>query len=181
MGRTGFLYLARTLALAVAFIICSKNLQVSSLMAPSNHSFDQVKIAYAHEGCSFLFSPVDFCDERHIREIKSAIRNGTVNFNNHYMLLTINEWNLSNIYGNSVVAIDLRSGMAYPMPFDYFSSKTNARKLPLKNKPQLIFSKESDQVCIDGSILVYRATSSGLFCFRFVGDKFVGYRTEYMN
>ena len=152
-----------------------------SLAVAKNHSFDGVKISYSHNECSFMYSPVDFCDERHTAEMKDALANRVANFNEHYILLKIKEWRPSEYYGDSVVAIDVQTGIAYPMPFDYYSGSINMRNSKAIKKPKLTFSANSNKVCIEGSILVYRATTNGRFCFDFDGDRFTGYHTEYMN
>lgn len=146
-----------------------------------NHPFDHVEIAYSHNDCSFMYSPVDFCDERHASIIKNAIATGEANFDRHYILLKIREWRPSEYYGDSVVVIDAQTGVVYPMPFDYYSGKINMKNSKIARKSKLNFSANSNVVCIDGSILVYRATSNGYFCFYFDGKAFSGYHTEYMN
>jgi hypothetical protein len=128
-----------------------------------------------------MYSPIDFCDERHISAIENAIANQVANFNGYYILLKIKEWRPSEYYGDSLVIIDTQSGVVYPLPFDYYAAAINMRNTKSMGKPRLIFSLRSNKVCIDGSILVYRATTNGEFCFKFEGNKFSGYRTEYMN
>lgn len=169
------------LALVVTFTMGTVSSYAKSLASTSNHPFDRIEIAYTHHDCSFPYAPIDFCDERHILEIKNAISSGVVNFNGHYILLKIKEWGASDFYGNSVVAIDALTGIVYPMPFDYFSGRIDTRNSQKIKRPRLTFSDGSNRVCIDGSILVYRATTNGIFCFDFDGHKFIGYRTEYMN
>jgi hypothetical protein len=174
-------YIFRILALIILFFIHLSNSDAKFSAMISNHSFDHIEIGYAHDGCSFLYSPVNFCDDRHIDEIKQAISNRSVNFNGHYILLEIKEWRSSDNYGNSIVVIDSLTGIVYPVPFDYFSGRIDTRTSQIIRKPRLTFSGGSNRVCIDGSILVYRATTNGIFCFDFDGHKFIGYRTEYMN
>lgn len=153
-----------------------------SLVNTTNHPFDHVEIVYSHNyECSFMYSPIDFCDERHISEIKGAIASQAANFNGHYILLKIKEWRPSEYYGDSVVIIDIQTGVVYPMPLDYYTGAVNMENSKVMGKPKLTFSANSNKVCIDGSILVYRATTNGKFCFKFEGNKFSGYQTEYMN
>ncbi|MEX3786354.1 hypothetical protein [Paraburkholderia sp. BR14374] len=128
-----------------------------------------------------MYSPVDFCDERHVSEIKDAIGKRTANFNGHYILLRIKEWSPSEYYGDSVVAIDTESGIAYPMPFDYYTGEVNMKDSKILKTPKLTFFAGSSKICIDGSILVYRATTNGHFCFDFDGHRFSGFHTAYMN
>jgi hypothetical protein len=146
----------------------------------SNHSFDHVEMGYSHNECSFTYSPVSFCDERHISEIKNAIAEEVPNFDEHYIILKIKEWGDLDYYGYSVVVIDVRTGVVYPMPFDYFSDRVGAAGSVADKIKKLVFSTKNNKICINGAILVYRATTSGKFCFYFDGSKFTGYRTEYM-
>jgi hypothetical protein len=171
----------RIIALTISFFMYSNNSDAKYLVTISNHELDHIEIGYAYGKCSFLYSPVNFCDDRHIDEIKQAISNRSVNFNGHYILLEIKEWRSSDNYGNSIVVIDSLTGIVYPVPFDYFSGRIDTRTSQIIRKPRLTFSGGSNRVCIDGSILVYRATTNGIFCFDFDGHKFIGYRTEYMN
>ncbi|AUT66034.1 hypothetical protein C2L65_31545 [Paraburkholderia terrae] len=174
-------YIFRIFVLIILLFIHLNSSDAKFLAITSNHLLDHIEIDYAHDGCSFLYSPVNFCDERHIVKIKQAIANRSVNFNGHYILLKIKEWRQSDIYGDSVVVIDALTGIVYPMPFDYFSGRIDMGNSQTIRKPRLTFSGGSNRVCIDGSILVYRATTNGTFCFDFDGSKFNGYRTEYMN
>ncbi|SEI61132.1 hypothetical protein [Paraburkholderia diazotrophica] len=118
-------YIVRFFILVAALGLSSVASHARSLEAARNHSFDHVEIAYAHDMCFFPYSPVSFCDGRHISEIKNAIASGVGNFNNHYILLEIKEWKPSEYYGNSLMAIDTLTGIAYPLPFDYFSDHIN--------------------------------------------------------
>ncbi|WP_236674349.1 hypothetical protein [Paraburkholderia hospita] len=174
-------YIFRILALIILFFIHLSNSDAKFSAMISNHSFDHIEIGYAHNGCSFLYSPVNFCEERHIAKIKQAISIRSVNFNGHYIILRIKEWKSSDIYGDSVVVIDALTGIVYPMPFDYFSGRIDMKNSQTIRKPRLTFYRGNNRVCIDGSILVYRATTNGIFCFDFDGHKFNGYRTEYIN
>jgi hypothetical protein len=169
--------------LIAIFFIKTTNSQAEPLLAAPHHPFDRVEIVYPNNECSFMYSPVDFCDERHVSEIKKAIKNGVENFNGHYILLKIKEWRPSEYYGDSVVVIDTQTGIAYPMPFDYYSGAISVKnsKTIKKKKAKIIFSAGSNKICIDGSILVYRATENGNFCFSFQNDRFIGYHTEYMG
>ncbi|WP_244104056.1 hypothetical protein [Burkholderia gladioli] len=139
-------------------------------------TFSKVEIAYPSDECSFKYSPVDFCDNRHIKEYNLALQNKPANFNSNYILLPIKEWDDE----RSLVAIDKRNGIVYPVPIDsYFDTPKGAGTSARHAK--LNFSKESNEVCIYGSILVYRANENGKFCFRLEGNKFVGHHTTYMG
>ncbi|MDH6147998.1 MULTISPECIES: hypothetical protein [Paraburkholderia] len=175
------IYIIRLASLIAVFLLGMVTSYAKDLAATPNHAFDQVKIAYAHDQCSFKFSPVDFCDDRHVFEIKKAIATEAANFNGHYILLSINEWKPSAHYGDSLVVIDTLTGIVYPLPFDYYSGQINMKNSHMLKKPNLNFSLKSNKICIDGSILVYRAMTNGNFCFEFDGEKFTGYQTEYMR
>ncbi|WP_207625892.1 hypothetical protein [Burkholderia gladioli] len=143
---------------------------------PPTMTFSKVEIAYPSDECSFKYSPVDFCDNRHIKEYNLALQNKPANFNSNYILLPIKEWDDE----RSLVAIDKRNGIVYPVPIDsYFDTPKGAGTSARHAK--LNFSKESNEVCISGSILVYRANENGKFCFRLEGNKFVGHHTTYMG
>jgi hypothetical protein len=144
----------------------------------SEVGFREVKILYPRDECSFRYSPVDFCDNKHIEKYNWALKSMSANFNQTYILLPIKEWQDSD--EQSLVAIDKNTGIVYPIPIDSFSPYP-AYKSKKKNIAALQFSKNSNQVCIDGEILVYRATQTGKFCFQLDGDKFVGYHTTYMG
>ncbi len=173
------IFLALVLSFSLSAGILSSH--ANELATISNHRFDRVEIAYAHDECSFQYSPIDFCDERHVSEIKKAINQSTANFNGHYILLKIQEWKPSEYYGNSLVAIDTLTGIVYPLPLDYYTGEVNMKNARMVKKPKLKFSLKSSEVCIDGSILAYHATINGRFCFDFDGEKFTGSQTEYMH
>lgn len=126
------------------------------------------------DGCSFLYSPVDFCDERHSREISEAYRRGKINFFGKYILISIVE--RAEYQQSSVVVIDKASAEVYPLPIDSYSGKRGASSGGI-----LLFNSEDNKICVVGDILVYRSIKSGRFCF-FLEDKgFSGYKTEYMK
>jgi hypothetical protein len=137
-----------------------------------------VQIAYRSQGCSFQFSPVDFCDEKHMGLINAAISEQAPNFNQHYILLLISEW--PKYHQRSVAAIDTTTGVVYPAPIDAYSGPLN-KKGSAEQDGKVTFGMDSNKVCIDGSILVYKATEQGNFCFDFQADRFVGHHTTYMD
>jgi hypothetical protein len=152
-------------------------------IATANHPFDYVEINYPSvgpsPGCSFQFSPMDFCDARHVKIIKSAISSKSANFNKHYILLSIEEWPPSPD-GRSLVAIDTLTGIVYPVPIDAYGGRMDDQG-KIRSRPKLFFSLKSNRLCIKGDILVYRANINGHFCFDFDGEKFTGYQTDYMH
>ncbi|MBU9193062.1 hypothetical protein KTD33_00765 [Burkholderia gladioli] len=146
----------------------------------SNHQYTSVKIAYATSeltNCSFQYSPVDFCDAKHVKAYQDSLKNDSPNFNGHYILLTYPEF--KDYHQQTAVAIDTQTGVVYPLPIDAFSGYMHGRRAA-KDEGKITYSLESNKVCISGAILVYRAFEEGNFCFEFAGDKFVGHHTEYM-
>ena len=141
-------------------------------------SFGGVRINYPHDECSFNYSPIDFCDQKHVDAYNLALQAEPVNFNRHYVLLPIKEW--SDGDENSIVAIDKDTGVVYPVPIDTFFA-SSASKKGKKDRAKLIYSKDGNSLCIIGSISVYRSSQTGKFCFQFEGDRFTGYHTTYMG
>jgi hypothetical protein len=143
-----------------------------------NHPYAKVEIGYLSDGCSFQFSPLDFCDERHLASIKKAIRDLKPNFNQHYILLSIPEWE-KKFHQQSLVAIDVLSGIVYPLPIDGYSGSIN-KKGEANEYGKLISSLNSSKICIEGVIYGYKTQESGKFYFTFLRNKFVGHQTTYM-
>ncbi len=146
----------------------------------TNHLYAGVNIAYAKSDlteCSFQYSPIDFCDKKHLSAINQAIAGRSANFNGHFILLVYPEW--SQHHQQSVMAIDTITGIVYPLPIDAFSGLMYGRSIE-KDRDVIKYSISSKKVCINGAILVYRAFKEGNFCFEFSGDKFTGHHTEYM-
>ena len=147
-------------------------------VATRNHAFAGVEIAYRSAGCSFEFSPIDFCDETHVEFIEAAIRDKTSNFNRHFILLAIPEW--PEYHQQSIVAIDTRDGVVYPVPIDAYSGRLGSDGNPT-GEGKLSYGLSSNEVCVEGAVLAYRALDEGRFCFRLERDRFVGHRTPYMD
>jgi hypothetical protein len=144
-----------------------------------NHEFKEVKINYrTGDACSYQYSPVDFCDDRHISAIKDAIEKKRPNFNHHYILLPISERNWYR--ERSLVAIDVETGVAYPFPFDSYFGYQDA-KGNVHSYGRLSYSLDSNRVCVSGSILAYKETDSGKLCWKFEDGKFIGHRTPYTD
>ena len=139
----------------------------------------KVKINYrSQDGCSFPYSPVDFCDAHHTQIVSEAIRTIQPNFNNHYILITIME--RTEYHQKSIVAIDPNTGYFYPVPIDFFSG-TPSKNDPKGENEKLTYRIDSNHLCINGDIVVYRSIKTGEFCFLFKDEKFTGYHTTYMN
>ncbi|WP_088579499.1 hypothetical protein [Burkholderia ubonensis] len=165
-------------ALAIlSFGVCVKQPKADVV---KNHAYKEVKIAYATSEltkCSFQYSPVDFCDDKHVAAYSDALKTQVSNFNGNYIILVYPEF--KNYHQRSVVAIDTKTGVVYPLPIDAFSGFMHGRRVA-KDEGKISYSINSNKVCISGAILVYRSFEEGDFCFEFVGDKFVGHHTEYM-
>jgi hypothetical protein len=112
-----------------------------------------------------------------VSEIKSALKNGKPNFNQYFIVITPTEWEKDHL--KSVLAIDTRNGIAYPVPIDGYSGFLHGKSRSKENG-KISFSLNGSELCITGGILVYRAFEEGKFCFKFENDKFVGHHTEYM-
>jgi hypothetical protein len=156
----------------------SGNARSAAAVSKENHPFVKVNLGYGKEGCSFDASPIDFCDEQHMRFINAAIKKQKPNFNQHYILLSVPVW--PEYYQHSLMAIDISTGIVYPVPIDVYSGPLDKKGNPKKNG-KLTFALNNKQVCIEGAILVYRSIKEGKFCFSMQGNKFVGHHTAYME
>jgi len=83
-------------------------------------------------------------------------------------------------YEHSVVVIDARTGIAYPLPFDSYSGDVDA-KGNVHDYGHILYDLNSNRVCISGAIVAYRQIDSGKLCWNFDGTKFVGHHTPYME
>ncbi|MBU6489556.1 MAG: hypothetical protein KGQ57_17310 [Burkholderiales bacterium] len=167
----------------VSFIIftllgqCVRADDVGSLKR--NHDFQKVEINYrAGDLCSFQYSSIYFCDDRHIAEIKKAIATMRPNFNGHYIIASILE--RRRYYERSLVVIDADTGIVYPFPFDSYSGFLNS-KGDARNYGRVSYRLDGNDVCVSGSIVAYRETDSGKLCWKFENGKFVGHRTPYTD
>lgn len=127
------------------------------------------------DGCSFMVSPVFYCDEKHLKEYAKAINSREPNFFFDFVLVTVLEWPE---YGQrSIVVVNKKTGNVYLVPIDVYSGA------PGKGSPngRLEFGLKRNKLCILGDILVYRSIKSGRFCFYLDGERFTGYKTAYMD
>lgn len=173
------------LALALLFCLiapaCSgREDAVDHVSAEQPAALAQIKVemGYRNDGCSFLHSPVNFCDERHLSLMAEAIAHRKPDFHRRYILLTIPEW--PEYRQSSVVAIDPALPAAYPVPIDAFSGPVGKSGDPT-TQGKLMYGLDSNEICIDGAILAYKAIKNGRFCFTFQAERFTGYRTAYME
>ncbi|UZW60214.1 hypothetical protein [Lysobacter enzymogenes] len=137
-----------------------------------------LEMGYRSEGCSFQYSPVDFCDERHLALIDEAIATRKPDFNRRYILLSIPEW--PDYHQESVVAIDPAARKAYPVPIDAYSGPGGESGEPAA-RGKLTYALDSDRICIEGAILAYKVVKDGSFCFVLRDGRFTGYKTAYME
>jgi hypothetical protein len=142
----------------------------------ANHPFAKIVIPDPGQSCSYEFSPINFCDEKHMGAIEGAISDKKPNFNGTYILLTIIE--SAKDHEQSLVIIDVRTGVVYPAPMDFFSGKPKEDG-SVGDFGKIDYGADSDQICIDGSIVAYRAEQDGKFCFHFRDGKFTGLDTAY--
>lgn len=168
-------FIISALALSGSLTACANEKSAS----PSEKIVPKVIINYDNQGdCSFPYSPVDFCDEHHIEEVRNALELSQPNFNKNYLVSTITE--RPEYHQKSIVVIDPVTGYFYPLPIDFFSG-TPSQYDPEGKFGKIEYSLESNSICLTGDILVYRSIKSGKFCFDFDGRRFSGFETEYMN
>ena len=146
--------------------------------APGNAPYAGVVMSYPHSGCSYQYSPVDFCDAAHRAQINEAIRTQVPNFNKHYILAQLDE--RKEYFQRSIVLIDSRDGTVYPLPIDAFSGPL-VDKEGAREYGKVETSREADTFCVSSALLVYRAFEEGRFCFGFDGVRFTGHTTQYMQ
>lgn len=138
--------------------------------------FAQVHFAYAHDGCAYLYSPIDFCDTMHKEAYVNALADAPPNFATDLILLDIPIY--PEYHQKSLVVIEPDTGIVWPFPFDVFAGPLDSSGNPVSDGV-LNFSKNSSRVCIDGSLLVYRVIEEGRFCFTFDNGRFEGHPTQY--
>lgn len=146
--------------------------------ASGNAPYAGVVMSYPHSGCSYQYSPVDFCDAEHRAQINEAIRTQAPNFNTHYILAQLDE--RKEYFQRSIVLIDSRDGTVYPLPIDAFSGPL-VDKEGAREYGKVETSREADTFCVSSALLVYRAFEEGRFCFGFDGVRFTGHTTQYMQ
>jgi hypothetical protein len=77
----------------------------------------------------------------------------------------------------TLVAISPRLRMAYPLPFDFFSSSFSENE---KSKPGLVvYSIDSNEICIRGEIMAYKTILNDNLCWKLSSDQFSGEITPY--
>ncbi|WP_347556087.1 hypothetical protein [Robbsia sp. KACC 23696] len=153
---------------------------ISAKESLKNHPYAGVQIPYAKSelgGCSYQYSPVDFCDDAHVSAIKNALQTERANYFGNYIILRYSE--RPEYYQKSILIIDVNTGYAYPLPIDAYSGFIKGKGVAVSDGV-VKYSISDDRICISGAILVYKSIQQGSFCFDFDGKKFGGFHTEYM-
>lgn len=142
-----------------------------------NARYAGVKMLSPHSGCAFLSSPINFCDDRHRARIDKVLAEQRPNFNGHYIVAELEEW--PEYFQRSVVVINARSGVVYPLPIDALSGPLSSKGEPT-TYGKVETSVDAQQFCLVGAMLAYRSINEGRFCFGFDGVRFTGHQTAYM-
>lgn len=136
----------------------------------------KVNIGYkSQDGCSFMYSPIDFCDDRHMEAIRGALKDRAPNFANKFILITISERDEYNQV--SVVAVDSVTAEVYPLPIDSISGV----KGKTGKNGDINFKLNENKICIYGDVLIYKSIKERELCFVLEGGRFVGSHTAYMD
>lgn len=137
-----------------------------------------MNLPYDHDGCSYRYSPVDFCDARHRGAIEDALQHQKPNFNKHYLLVQVDD--RPEYFQRTLVLVDTRTGRATPLPIDAFTGPAG-KGGEATGYGTLETGVDQPQFCLDGALLVYRVFEEGRFCFGFDGERFTGHETQYMQ
>lgn len=148
------------LTILIVFSCCSR---LADGASSENHAFVRVS------SCQRDYAQVDFCDALHLKAINLGIKDRKPDFHKKYIFLTIP---MRRGGLKSAVIIDITTGIAYPLPFDYFGGYVDRKGLPIKNiKAQVIYSSRNNKVCFYGSTYAYRDTVENMVsCYTFDGN-----------
>lgn len=128
-----------------------------------------------HRRCSFVASPINYCDARFSSAYKKALETRLSDFNREFIVVAVDS---RPEYGQqSIVAVNSKTKMVYPLPFDFLAA--SFPKSPPYRNGRLTYSQDSNELCVDGAILAYRSVQSGQMCWRLEGNQFVGEITPY--
>lgn len=142
----------------------------------SRARFAQVQFAYPNSRCAYPYSPTNFCDDTHQKAYAHALESTPANFDHDLILLAVDT--RPEYHQKSLVVLEPDTGIVWPFPFDAYAGPLDGHGNPTA-AGTLEFSSDSSTVCIDGSLLVYRAIEPGRFCFTFDGGRFEGHTTQY--
>ena len=102
-----------------SWLLCSTPEPEDDVGSRGGVSYSGVNLPYDHDGCSYRYSPVDFCDARHRAAIEDALQQQKPNFNQHYLLVQVDD--RPEYFQRTLVLVDTRTGRATPLPFDAFT------------------------------------------------------------
>jgi len=123
-----------------------------------NHDFSGVTT------CQDDFSEVNFCDERHVRDVREALAGRSADFNRKYLVVKFAEGPAR----TSFAAVGTRDGMVYPLPFDSFGPFVDVFGAPVRSpQAKVEYRVDSDVICFTGSTYDYRnVLENRTTCFR---------------
>ncbi|TGW22645.1 hypothetical protein E4417_02045 [Stenotrophomonas maltophilia] len=161
-----------------SWLLCSTPELGHDVDSEGSISYSGMNLPYDHDGCSYRYSPVDFCDAQHRAAIEDALQHQKPNFNQHYLLVQVDD--RPEYFQRTLVLVDTRTGRATPLPFDAFTGPAG-KGGDATGYGALETSVDQPQFCLDGALLVYRVFEEGRFCFGFDGERFTGHETQYMQ
>ncbi|MBH1431603.1 hypothetical protein I5U42_09890 [Stenotrophomonas maltophilia] len=161
-----------------SWLLCSTPELGHDVGSEEGVGYSGMNLPYDHDGCSYRYSPVDFCDAQHRARIEEALRTGQPNFNQHYLLVQVDD--RPEYFQRTLVLVDTRTGRATPLPIDAFTGPAG-KGGNATGYGTLETGVDQQQFCLDGALLVYRAFEEGRFCFGFDGERFTGHETQYMQ
>lgn len=161
-----------------SWLLCSTPELGDDASSQAGVSYSGMNLPYDHDGCSYRYSPVDFCDARHRAAIEEALQHQKPNFNQHYLLVQVDD--RPEYFQRTLVLVDTRTGRATPLPIDAFTGPAG-KGGDATGYGTLETGVDQQQFCLDGALLVYRVFEEGRFCFGFDGERFTGHETQYMQ
>ncbi|HDS1579034.1 TPA: hypothetical protein QEL15_001078 [Stenotrophomonas maltophilia] len=161
-----------------SWLLCSTPEPGDDVEGQARAGYSGMNLPYDHSGCSYRYSPVDFCDAQHRARIEEALRTRTPDFNQHYLLVQVDD--RPEYFQRTLVLVDTRTGRATPLPIDAFTGPAG-KGGEATGYGTLETGVDQQQFCLEGALLVYRVFEQGRFCFGFDGERFSGHQTQYMQ
>lgn len=161
-----------------SWLLCSTPEPGDDLGSQAGVSYSGMNLPYDHDGCSYRYSPVDFCDAPHRAAIENALQTRKPDFNQHYLLVQVDD--RPEYFQRTLLLVDTRTGRATPLPIDAFTGPAG-KGGEATGYGTLETGVDQPQFCLDGALLVYRVFEEGRFCFGFDGERFTGHETQYMQ
>lgn len=161
-----------------SWLLCSTPELGHDVDSEGSISYSGMNLPYDHDGCSYRYSPADFCNAQHRAAIEDALQHQKPNFNQHYLLVQVDD--RPEYFQRTLVLVDTRTGRATPLPFDAFTGPAG-KGGDATGYGTLGTGVDQQQFCLDGALLVYRVFEEGRFCFGFDGERFTGHETQYMQ